>query len=267
MFLRSLTRHERWVALILLAMAGAWLLPAIQQPAEYHDFADRRTLLGIANAGDVLSNVAFALAGLYGFFQLQRGRRQLGPAVRASLHVFFAGLVLTALGSAYYHLNPTNATLVLDRLPMTIAFAGVFGAVVAERVSSRGGFASLAVMLAIGLASVAYWKYTDNVAPYAVVQFGGIAGLVVLLVATPRGAEALPWWGLIAWYALSKLLETGDAAIWHASSAAVAGHLLKHLAAAMGGVVIAHALRRPAPDSMQRGRVESARLAAGGESR
>ncbi len=80
------------------------------------------------------------LVGLYGFFQLQRGRRRLGPAVRASLHVFFAGLVLTALGSAYYHLDPTNATLVLDRLPMTIAFAGVFGAVVAERVSTRGGF-------------------------------------------------------------------------------------------------------------------------------
>ncbi len=65
-------------------------------------------------------------------------------------------------------------------------------------------------MLALGLASVVYWKYTDNLAPYAAVQFGGMAGIVILLVATPRGAEALPWWGLIAWYALSKLLETGD---------------------------------------------------------
>jgi hypothetical protein len=238
------------VALILLAMAGAWLLPAIQQPAEYHDFADRRTLFGIANAGDVLSNLAFALAGLYGLIQLQRGCRLLGPAVRASLYVFFAGLILTALGSAYYHLDPTNATLVLDRLPMTISFAGVFGAVVAERVSTRSGFTALVVMLAIGLASVMYWKSTDNVAPYAVVQFGGIAGLVVLLAATPRGAEALPWWGLMAWYALSKLVEAGDATIWHASSAVVAGHLLKHLAAAMGGFVVAHALRRPAPASL-----------------
>lgn len=267
MFPSSMTRQERWVALMLLAMAGAWLLPAVQQPADYHDFADRRTLLGIANAGDVLSNAAFALAGLYGFIQLQRGRRRLGPAVRASLHVFFAGLVLTALGSAYYHLEPNNATLALDRLPMTVAFAGVFGAVTAERVSTRSGFAALAVMLAIGLASVVYWKYTDNVAPYAVVQFGGIAGVVALLVATPRGAEALPWWGLIAWYALSKLVEAGDGAIWHASNAVVAGHLLKHLAAAMGGVVIAHALRRPAPDPMQRRSVERDRPTAGGERR
>jgi hypothetical protein len=263
----SLTRHERWVALILLALAGAWLLPAMQQPAEYHDFADRRTFLGIANAGDVLSNAAFALVGLYGFLQLQRARRSLAPAMRASLRVFFAGLVLTALGSAYYHLEPTNATLVLDRLPMTIAFAGVFGAVVAERVSTRAGFAALAVMLAVGLASVVYWKYTDNLTPYAAVQFGGMAGVVILLVATPRGAEALPWWGLIAWYALSKLLETGDTVIWHASSAAVAGHLLKHLAAAMAGLAIAHALRRPAPAASPDLAVDGAQAAAGRESR
>lgn len=267
MFPVSMTRQERWVALMLLAMAGAWLLPAIQQPAEYHDFADRRTLFGIANAGDVLSNAAFALAGLYGFVRLQRRRRLLGPAVRASLYVFFAGLVLTALGSGYYHLEPNNATLALDRLPMTVAFAGVFGAVVAERVSTRGGFAALAAMLAIGLASVVYWKYTDNVAPYAAVQFGGIAGVIALLVATPRGAEALPWWGLIAWYALSKLVEAGDGAIWHASNAVVAGHLLKHLAAAMGGVVIAHALRRPAPDPIQSASVERDRVTADGKRR
>ncbi len=247
MFVPPLTRHERWVALMLLAMVGAWLLPAIQQPTEYHDFADQRSWFGIANASDVLSNLAFALAGLYGLIQLRRGRRWLGPAVRASLFVFFVGLILTAAGSAYYHLHPTNATLVLDRLPMTLAFAGVFGAVAGERVSARSGFASLAAMLAIGLASVLYWKYTDNLGPYAAVQFGGIAGLIAILATTQRGKEALPWWALILWYALSKLVETGDEAIWHASHALVAGHLIKHLAAAMAGVAVAHALGRPAP--------------------
>ena len=249
MFLQSLTRHERWVVLVLFAIAGAWLLPALEQPAAYHDFADKRTLFGIANAGDVLSNAAFALAGLAGFIQLRRGARVLGPAVRASLYFFFTGLFLTALGSAHYHLEPTNATLVLDRLPMTIAFAGVFGAVVGERVSTRSAFIALAAMLAIGLASVMHWKYTDNVMPYVAVQFGGIAGLILILATTPRGAEALPWWSLIAWYALSKLAEPADEPIWHASSDLVAGHLIKHLAAAMAGLVVAHALGRAAPQS------------------
>lgn len=252
---------------MLLAMAGAWLLPAIQQPADYHDFADRRPLFGIANAGDVLSNAAFALTGLYGLIQLQRGRRWLGPAVRASLLAFFVGLILTAFGSAYYHLDPTNAKLVLDRLPMTLSFAGVFGAVVGERVSTRGGFVALAVMLAIGLASVVYWKYTDDIGPYAMVQFGGIAGLVVLLVATPRGAEALPWWWLMAWYAVAKLVEAGDSVIWHASSAVVAGHLLKHLAAALGGLVVAQALGRPAPARLPDRGIADGRKAAGDASK
>ena len=106
MFAQSPTRHEQWVVLVLFAIAG-----------------------------DVLSNAAFALVGLAGFIQLRRGARVLGPAVRASLYFFFTGLFLTALGSTHYHLDPTNATLVLDRLPMTIAFAGVFGAVVGERVA------------------------------------------------------------------------------------------------------------------------------------
>jgi hypothetical protein len=261
---RSLQRHELWVLLILLGMVGAWLLPAVQQPTEYHNFADRRMLFGIPNAFDVLSNAAFALAGFYGFFRLWRGGRELRPSVRTSLLVYFAGLVLVAFGSGYYHLEPNNLTLVPDRLPMTIAFAGVFGAVVAERVSSRGGFAAVAAMLVIGLTSVMYWKATDNVLPYAVVQFGGIAGVVVLLIATPRGPESLPWWSLFAWYGLAKVVETADVAIWQATGELVSGHSLKHLAAAMSGVAIAHALRRPAEQVGTSGAISSVAGAQGG---
>ncbi|MFN9030683.1 MAG: ceramidase domain-containing protein [Betaproteobacteria bacterium] len=239
-------RHELWVTLILLAMLAAWLLPAVQQPTEYHNFADRRTLYGVPNAFDVLSNAAFALAGFYGFYRLWRGGRELRPAVRTSLQVFFTGLVLVAFGSGYYHLAPNNLTLVPDRLPMTIAFAGVFGAVVAERVSPRSGYAAMLAMLAIGLTSVMYWKSTDNVLPYAVVQFGGIAGVIALLIAAPRGPEALPWWSLFAWYGLAKVVETFDLAIWQATAEFISGHTLKHIAAGLGGVAVAHALRRPA---------------------
>jgi hypothetical protein len=241
-----MTRHELWVILILLAMLGAWLLPAVQQPTEYHNFADRRTLFGIPNAFDVLSNAAFALAGFYGFYRLWRGGRELRPSVRTSVVVFFAGLVLVAFGSGYYHLEPNNLTLVPDRLPMTIAFAGVLGAVVGERISSRAGYVATVAMLAIGLTSVMYWKATDNVLPYAVVQFGGIGGVILLLIATPRGPEALPWWSLFAWYGLAKIVETFDVAIWQATGEFISGHTLKHFAAAMGGIAIAHALRRPA---------------------
>jgi hypothetical protein len=243
----ALSRSERWVAVTLLGFAALWLmLPFIGQPPEYHDFADKRSFLGIPNAADVASNLAFALAGLYGAYGLWRGARTLRPAVRASLAVFFAGLFMTALGSAYYHWRPVDSTLVLDRLPMTVAFAGVFGAIAGERVSERGGYALLVVMLMAGIASVLYWMRTDDLSAYAVVQFGGMAGLLALLIATRPGPEALPWWWLIGWYGVSKALELADIDIWHASHGLVAGHLLKHVAAAIGGLIVAHALRAPA---------------------
>ena len=41
-------------------------LPRIPQSPSYHLFADRRSLLGIPNFGDVVSNLPFAVIGLLG---------------------------------------------------------------------------------------------------------------------------------------------------------------------------------------------------------
>ena len=240
-----LTRQELYVALALVVGAAIWLfMPAFGQQASYHLFADIRSWCGIPNAADVLSNLGFVAVGLLGFFGVQRRARGLAPTVRISLNVFFLGLVLTGFGSAYYHWNPNNQTLVADRLPMTVAFAGVFGAIVAERVSARSGMAVLLVMLVVGPASVFYWQSSADLSLYAVVQFGGMAGLLLLLSLTRAGRDPFPWWTLLAWYALSKLLETADLLIWNASRELFAGHALKHLAAALGGLAIANALRR-----------------------
>jgi Ceramidase len=243
-----ITRPEMYVGLTLLAGAAIWLfLPAIAQQASYHQFADTRPWGRIPNAADVLSNLAFVVVGLLGFFRVQQGRRPLPPVVRISLNVFFLGLFLTGFGSAYYHWNPTDQTLVADRLPMTIAFAGVFGAIVAERISTRSGLFVLLVMLVVGPASVFFWQSTGDLSLYALVQFGGMAGILLLLSLTRAGRDPFPWWALLAWYAVSKLVEAGDVVIWNASRELFAGHALKHLAAAMGGLVIANALRRRAP--------------------
>lgn len=244
----SLTRGERWAIAVVLGLVAVWLvLPPIQQPQEYHEFADERVYFGIPYAADVLSNAAFALAGLYGGYMLWHGTRRLRTAVRASLAMFFAGLVLTAFGSAYYHWSPDDATLVLDRLPMTMVFAGVIGGIVGERLSERSGAALLVLSLAAGIASVLYWMRTDDVSAYALVQFGGFGALLVLLMVTRPGPEALPWWSLVGWYGLAKVFELADGPIWEISGGLMAGHLLKHVAAAMGGVVLAFALRTPAP--------------------
>ena len=244
----SITHKESAVALTLAAGAALWLfMPAVAQPANYFPFADQRTFLGIPNAADVLSNLAFVAVGLLGLSRLRQGPRPLESITRLSLNVFFLGLFLTGFGSAYFHWNPTNETLVGDRLPMTVVFAGVFGAMLAERVSKRSGLVVLLLMLVVGPASVFYWRATGDLSLYAVVQFGGMAAILLLLSLTPKGDDPFPWWALIAWYGFAKIMEFGDVFVWNATRELFAGHMLKHLAAAMGGLAMANALRRPEP--------------------
>ena len=242
------TRKEIYVALTLLAgVAIALFTPALAQPEGYFPFADQRRWLGIPNAADVLSNLAFIAVGLLGLNRLLRGLGPVEPVARLSLYTFFIGLFLTGFGSAWFHWNPSNETLVGDRLPMTIAFAGVFGAMLAERISTRSGLVVLLLMLVVGPASVFYWKGTGDLSLYAVIQFGGMAAILLLLTLTPRGHDPFPWWTLIAWYGFAKIVEFGDVFVWNATRELFAGHMLKHLTAALGGLAIANALRRPAP--------------------
>ena len=242
------TRGEIYVALVLLAGAALWLFtPALAQPENYFPFADQRPWLGIPNAADVLSNLAFVAVGLLGLSRLLQGARPLLPVVRLSLGVLFVGLFITGFGSAYFHWNPNNETLVFDRLPMTVVFAGVFGAMLAERISSRSGLAVLLLMLVVGPASVFYWQATADLSLYAVIQFGGMAAILLLLSLTQRGSDPFPWWALIAWYGFAKIMEFGDVFVWNATRELFAGHMLKHLAAAAGGLAIANSLRGPSP--------------------
>ena len=102
----------------------------IPQLANYHDFADRQTMLGIPHFGDVVSNIGFALVAIIGWINLAPVRNE--AALRASwpgYRLFLIGLFLTAIGSTYYHLAPDNSRLVWDRLPIALACGGLLAGV------------------------------------------------------------------------------------------------------------------------------------------
>jgi hypothetical protein len=135
-----LNRRELFALLGVLLLVAIWFfLPVTRQPQEYHNFADARAWLGIPRAADVLSNLPFAAVGLLGLRRLRQYSRPLSRVVTAGLYIIFVGFFFTAIGSAYYHWKPNDARLVWDRLPMTIAFSGVLGALLALRVSERSG--------------------------------------------------------------------------------------------------------------------------------
>jgi hypothetical protein len=236
------------VAFTLLSGLAALLLPAMPQPPTYHDFADRRGLFGIANFLDVASNVGFLLVALAGLAVVARPRTHFAlDRERWPYAVFFAGMLLTAVGSGYYHLAPDNERLFWDRLPMTIAFMSLIAAQVSDRISVRGGLILLLPMLLVGAASVLYWRATEragmgNVVPYGVLQAYSVVMLLLIAVLQPsrytRGNDV--YW-VFAAYAGAKILELFDREVW-AFGHVVSGHTLKHIAAAAGGLVICRML-------------------------
>jgi hypothetical protein len=233
-------------AIVLLVVAGVAVLGVllfgvrIPQWPEYHDFADQRTLAGIPNAMDVLSNLAILIVGVWGtlFVLTRKGARTTGP-LQPNYLAFFAGIALTALGSAYYHLSPDNATLVWDRMPMTIVFVGLLTIVIGELISPRAAWFLLMPLLAVGAASVAWWAMTEqagngDLRPYALVQFLSPVLILLMLGMYPhsRGMFAgLTWLGGV--YALAKICELYDLEILQ-TTGFVSGHTLKHIVAAAG---------------------------------
>jgi hypothetical protein len=154
--------------------------------------------------------------------------------------LFFAGVTAVAFGSSYYHLNPNDATLVWDRLPMTIAFTSIMAIFIIERVDERAGAKSLAPLVIAGALSILYWSYFDDLRPYAVVQFVPcIAIPVMAIVIPPMYTHSSYWLWAAGFYLLAKVEEAADKPIYRWTHQIVSGHSLKHLCAAMVPVFLA----------------------------
>jgi hypothetical protein len=230
---------------LLVTIALPVLLPAMRQPAAYHAFADARSLGAIPNAWNVLSNLAFVVAGLAMLLGLRRpSAKHFNRATQNALFVTAIGLVFTAAGSAYYHAMPGDDPLLWDRVPMTIAFAGIVGAALAQRVTQRAGTCAAIALTLFGPASLIYWRMSGNLMPYIVLQGGVMAGLLLLVLLTRARDDPLPWWWVIVWYGVAKIAELFDGGIFNASGGLVSGHTLKHLFAAMATAGLAYPLWR-----------------------
>ena len=246
-----MARHIRWlIALTLLCIAAALFVPGIPQWPSYHQFADRRGALGIPNVLDVTSNIGFLIAGLAGLVVVFGGRAQFEFASeRWPWPVFFFGMLLAGIGSAYYHLAPDNERLFWDRLPMAFTFMGLAASQIVDRVGARVGLASLVPLLFAGVVSVVYWRWTEragagNVVPYGILQGYAIVLLVSLATMAPsRYSRSGDLYWIFGWYVIAKVFEALDGHVF-ALGNLVSGHTLKHLAAAGSGLVACRMLER-----------------------
>jgi hypothetical protein len=177
-------------------------------------------------------------------YRLYKNLLNIVHEVKHGYFIFFVAITFISFGSAYYHWQPNNLTLVWDRLPMTFTFMSLMSFVMAETLSVKWGRISLLPMLLIGFISVGYWYWGElhghgDLRLYAIVQFLPMVLLLVLLMfGQPAFKNKAGYWWLFAAYALAKVAEHFDAAIFSCTSGMLAGHVLKHLIAAAGLYVL-----------------------------
>ncbi|NNJ92503.1 MAG: alkaline phytoceramidase [Gammaproteobacteria bacterium] len=228
---------------LLLASIFMLAVDPIPQPESYHLFADKRIVLQVPHAGDVLSNLALIIVGAWGLWFLSYSQLHVRAFIdgreRRNFWWLFSGVFLTGFGSGWYHLGPDNYSLVWDRLPMTMAFMGMLAVMITERVGLSFGTALLKPLLFVGVASVLWWIWTEydghgDLRLYLIVQFYPMVTMLLMLLFLPACySHGEYYWGVLVFYVIAKVVEILDHQIFEFTQNVISGHSLKHLFAAL----------------------------------
>jgi hypothetical protein len=214
--------------------ALAWpYLPAADVET-YFEFIDRREMLGIPNALDVLSNLAFLVVGLMALRWMKRPDPSL-PLEHYRLGFLLVGAtLLTAVGSGYFHWNPNPETLFWDRLPMTLAFSGVTALVIVDRIDRALGMKIAYALVPLAALTVVGWgQGWLTLKPYIFVQFGSMIFILFIVAMFPRGRISNSLLGMtLGFYVLAKVFEVMDIRIYYWTGL-ISGHSIKHIVAAV----------------------------------
>jgi hypothetical protein len=218
-------------AVLVAAVVVALVAPAITRGPTFHLYADRRTWLGIPNAGDVLSNLPFVVVGIVGLLRT-RGAAAL-----------FLSSTAVGIGSGAYHIAPCDLALVFDWAPIVLTLAFLAALVVGDRIDPRAGGIATLVFPAIALTSVAVWYIGGGTGTTANGTAGDmrwyvvtqatlvlVVALVALAPATPTAPATLArGWILlgVAGFLAARGLAAADRALLDAIG--VSGHSGKHL--------------------------------------
>lgn len=225
------------ISITVLSAIALLFTGPIAQDINYHRFCDTRQFASIPNFFNVTSNFLFLVFGSAGLFLVLYLREKNVPDFLFPAHVlFFSGIFLTGIGSAWYHLDPTSETLLWDRLPMTLTFMAFFSGVISEYINLRIGRKLLIHFTFVGIISVVYWYKTEQAGHgdlrfYILVQFLPMLLIPLILLLFGRGGPRTGYyWAIIGVYAIAKSAEQFDCALFH-NIQYISGHSLKHLIA------------------------------------
>ncbi|PCI96487.1 MAG: alkaline phytoceramidase [Flavobacteriales bacterium] len=226
------------IAVFVITAIALYFLDPIAQDLAYHRFSDCRTYLGVPHFMDVMSNIPFLIIGFMGIRLARKAFKKETMAYFLMLFVLFVGVLFTGLGSAFYHYEPNNFTLIFDRLPMTLVFTSFFGTIIYDYVDKRAGAWSFYTLFTVGVYSIFYWYYTEIIGAgdlrlYAFIQFFPVLAVPLILIFYKNHqlyTKQLLY--VIAAYTLAKICEHFDTQIFEFLSV-VSGHTIKHLFSAL----------------------------------
>lgn len=237
-----------WILILGVCLAVFGLLDPIAQDPAYHRFADQRLLHGIPRFHDTVSSLTLLATGFAGLLALallppgiSRGRAPWWPAVLC----FFIAVMLSGLGSAWYHLAPDNDRLLWDRIPITLGIMSLLSAFAADRLGGGAGTRLyLPLLLLAGAGSAVYWWWSEgagqgDLRAYGLAQYLPILVIAWLCLAWPPGTwlSGRKFACMMSLYLLAKLCENDDLLIYLASDEFISGHTLKHYFAALATLV------------------------------
>jgi hypothetical protein len=140
---------------------------------------------------------------------------------------------------------------------MTIGFMSLVAIVICEYFSPQVGKNLTIPLLLLGVASVAYWAYTEgrgvgDLRPYAIVQFLPmlLIPMTITLYRTRSDLGKYVWW-MIGFYVAAKVFEQLDVQLYSIGEI-LSGHSVKHLLASLAPASMVYGL-------MQRRSHEAAR--------
>lgn len=223
--------------IIFLSLTGP-----ISQPEQYYLFADQAVQFNIEHFQDVLTNVLFCAFAIYMLLSLSQIKPQYEQEEQV-LPIIVLGMFMTGLGSSIFHMTPNVDTLLLDRMPITIMFFGVFFDLLfsLKIIKSKNPIKHVLAAIFIALTTLLYWKfspfvYKEDLRPYLFVQFFPLICIALLCVYLSRNKELKPKLlclvSMIFLYLLAKICEHFDFQILNLTGF-ISGHNLKHILAAI----------------------------------
>ena len=176
-------------------------------PASYHNFADKRTFMGIPNAMDVISNIAIVIPALY-LLQKQKKFSLL------SIHI-----LLIALASTYYHLQPTDDRIFWDMLFIATTHVVLLSYFIKDEYS---------IILYIGsILTVVYWKQYNDLRPYILLLIGIPLYIISLIYKNKKVNNYL--YPIVIFGIMARVIEHNDHYVYKMTSNMISGHTAKHI--------------------------------------